>query len=275
MKNRTVWSPMDLMDTVKRALSSTALQREQNLVLQVHVQMWHSNWDVQEWLQPHMDRNLAKYRRECHVFRWIMCVDDRTYMHYKLRASSRDWYPCIMVPGETGLAVRYWEGSKKGAVIPARGIPVLLSEPVRSGPAHLECWNVSCFGTSTKETMLANLMKNVCDSLVPDAQQEKFRTDWTECLQMETYSGAREAPANSWMPVGCAFGQRRATELQQELFSSSDVSSGNVVPPLVYTGYSLSQRAKATEAKEHRKQARTNVPLLAGQLLAVARVHSL
>ena len=74
---------------------------------------------------------------------------------------------------------------------------------------------------------------------------------------------------------GMRFGQRRATELQQELFSSSDVSSGNVVPPLVYTGYSLSQRAKATEAKEHRKQARTNVPLLAGQLLAVARVHSL
>jgi hypothetical protein len=67
------------MDAVKRALSANVLLREQNLVLEVFVGMWYANWDLQEWLRPHMDNNLAKYRFACHVFRWCPCINGQTY----------------------------------------------------------------------------------------------------------------------------------------------------------------------------------------------------
>ena len=100
LKKRTVWSPQELLAAVKASLTPTVHESEQKMQRCMLVDMYDRNWDVEKWLAPHIDTRFAQYRKECHVFRFVLYQNGHTYMHYKLRASTQDWYPSLKVPGQ-------------------------------------------------------------------------------------------------------------------------------------------------------------------------------
>jgi hypothetical protein len=273
LKKRTTWTPQDLLQSVKDALAPSKYHEENQMLPSVHVSMHNVNWDVSGWLSPHIDRRLANYRRECHVFRFAAFDNNKVYMHYKLRACTKDWYPSLKLPG-SDTALRYKDGPYEGAVMPGLGIRVLTSLPESDSPQRMEPWNTKFCESGDPRHVLQLLVDKVLPELVPADVQDRFTREWTTCLNFDLSSQSLDlTEQNCWKPAGTfepAF--HRGGAAGSESSNSSDISSGLIVEPVTFTGYTLSQKAKAAMEKDTRKQTRTNTSIEPGQLLAVVKV---
>jgi hypothetical protein len=273
LKRKSVWTPHQLFECVECALKPSKYHEDNNLLPSTLVSWHHVNWDVSRWLAPHIDSRLANYRRDCHVFRLALHSDRKVYMHYKLRASLKDWYPSLK-PDANAPPLRYTEGKRKGAVIAGTGIRVLISKPATDAPTQMDAWNSAFSNHYNVEQLLDVLLHKVMPDIVPEEVRNAFQSCWEDFLQVDLQQQSLQVTAeHCWKPAGKfvpAFHHVGAAAAV--MAEESDMSSGILVEPVTHSGYVLSQRARAAIAKDRRKQSRTNISLEPGMILAVAKV---